>query len=177
MELKNRYEISGNELHLYLDRRNEDHLITRVDLDMFDKLKQLNVKWYAKWDKNTQGYYAQATKYMGKVDGKYKYKTMYLHKTVMNYEGKDKVDHIDHDTLNNIKANLRILKNRKNLVNRVGPNKNSTTGVRNVSYIKNTQTYRVQIQINGQKTVIGDFNTLDEAASCAEQCRELYYKI
>jgi hypothetical protein len=106
--LKNKYFIDDNKLYLYLNRRNKEPLITVVDLEDFKKLEDENVQWFSKWDEDIQSYYAQATKYLGKIDGKFRNKTLYLHKIILGYSGKNKIDHINHDTLDNRKENLRI---------------------------------------------------------------------
>ncbi|MBD8839392.1 HNH endonuclease [Paenibacillus sp. CFBP 13594] len=178
IKLKNSYRIEGNDLILILDRRNNAPLETIVDLDIIHKLKESDLKFSAKWDSHTGGYYVQACKYLGVIEKKkYKYKTVYLHKFVLGYEGKHKVDHIDHNTLNNRRENLRILESRKNSLNRNGANKNSKTGVRNVCFNKSMGLFQVQFQVNGKNTTFGFFSSLQEAKVFAEKTRDNIYKI
>ncbi|MFD0587696.1 hypothetical protein ACFQZE_06750 [Paenibacillus sp. GCM10027627] len=177
INLKNRFEIHNDELVLFLDRRNEESLKTVVDLDNLKKLCEENVKWYPKWDEDIQSYYAQATKYLG-VDqnGKYKYKTLYLHKYVLDYAGRMKVDHINHDTLNNKRNNLRTLKDSHNSTNRKSKNKNNKSGYRNVCWIKSEQKWIVQISINKKNTRLGSFDDVHEAGRFAAAMRTKFYK-
>ena len=48
--------------------------------------------------------------------------SMYMHRLIMSPTGKDVVDHIDGDSLNNTRSNLRICTHAENLRNR-GPAK------------------------------------------------------
>jgi hypothetical protein len=60
---------------------------------------------------NTKNKYARCTIYLGKINGNYKYETLYLHHFILNVKDKNinVVDHIDADrTLDNRKNNLRL---------------------------------------------------------------------
>jgi hypothetical protein len=84
------------------------------------------------------------------INGKEKNRPVKLHRYLMNAKENDFIDHIDHNTLNNCKSNLRITINKKNIRHRKGANSNNTTtGVRNVNWIKNEQCYKVQIMKDG----------------------------
>jgi hypothetical protein len=87
------------------------------------------------------------------------------------------VDHINHDTLDNRKCNLRIADTSDNSRHRKGRNRNNVTGYRNVSYIKNCKglPYWVQIMIDGKNTVVGKFNNPEDAGEYAEKMRKKYY--
>jgi hypothetical protein len=68
---------------------------------------------------------------------------------IVDAQDDEVVDHIDHDTMNNKKENLRVTKFIKNVANRKGANSNNKTGVRNVNYIEKLDEYWVQIMKNG----------------------------
>ncbi len=70
------------------------------------------------------GFYAR-----GHVSGK----SIYLHRFILDAPSGRDVDHIDHDTLNNRRANLRIVTHQQNGDNRKSANRNSQTGIRGVS--------------------------------------------
>lgn len=91
----------------------------------------------------------------------------------MGVEGKTYVDHINHDTLDNRRVNLRILSGSNNSANRKGANKNSKTGVRNVNWIEKEHCYKVQIMKNYQ-SYKWDFpaDQFDEACKFAEEKRK-----
>lgn len=76
------------------------------------------------------------------------------------------VDHIDRDTLNNTKANLRVCTNAENLYNRVA-NKNNPTKFKGVTLFKRKRSrlrYRARISINNKSISLGLFDTPIEAA-------------
>jgi hypothetical protein len=173
--LKNKYSINGEIVIIYLEKRNGDILETYIDAKYLDKVQQLDLSWYAKWAKNTQSYYAQASKYLGKVGGKYKYKNYYLHRVICPTEKHIVIDHIDHNTLNNLESNLKPKTNQYNSTKRKGANQNGSTGIRNVSYSKKLNKYIVQLQINGKNKCFGRFDDLEEAKRCAEENRKKYY--
>jgi hypothetical protein len=90
-------------------------------------------------------------------------------------ETKQVVDHLNHNTLDNRKHNLRIVSIDENNRNRRGANRNTSTGVRNVSYSKTDNKYIVQLQVNGKNTVFGRFDSLEEAAELANIKRKEIY--
>lgn len=57
----------------------------------------------------------------------------YLHRFIMNAPKGRQVDHINHDTLDNRRANLRVVNNQENNANRDGAYNTSRTGIRGVS--------------------------------------------
>lgn len=85
----------------------------------------------------------------------------YLHRFILNCNDNDKqVDHINHDTLDNRKSNLRICSSSENRCNvRVG--NNNKLGIKNINLTRNN-TYQVRITKNG-KVIHKNFKTLEEA--------------
>ena len=81
---------------------------------------------------NSMGGYYAATK----VDGK----TTYMHRMVTHAPYKSQVDHINHDTLDNRRENLRVLSVEDNNANRNGAYSTSRTGIRGVS-VHNTNNH------------------------------------
>jgi len=136
---------------------------------------ELDGKIFARYNWSNQQYYASMNRRSG-VDknGKPKYHLVRLHKYILGIDRYDKsvfVDHINHDTLDNRRENLRIVQAGNNSANRKGANSNSSTGVRNVSYIGGK--YLVQIMKNGIRNK-WDFgkDQFDEACEFAEQKRK-----
>jgi len=74
------------------------------------------------------GYYAATG--VSRADGRQT--TLYLHRLLMGTPPGLKTDHINHDTLDNRRSNLRVVTNRQNNENRNGAHKNSKTGIRGV---------------------------------------------
>jgi len=138
----------------------------------------MNVKWFSFWSKTAKSYYAAACQYNG-TDGKGRSingKTLYLHRCLMDAKKHEYVDHIDHDTLNNKRYNLRLASNSNNNKHRGKINTNNTSGYRNVCWVSSKEQWRVQLQINGKCVRFGDFDDVDEAGTLAEEMRKKYYK-
>jgi hypothetical protein len=174
--LKNKYRIEGNDVFMELNDRKGNIIETVFDISDFEKIKEFNYKWFANWKETAHSYYVQSTVYLGTFDGKPKYKGTYLHKYIMESEGNMVVDHIDNNSLNNRRSNLRILDTKLNLVNRKGANKNSKTGIRNVTYSESENKYIVQIVLNGINQRVGKFDNIDDAEKCATKFRNKYYE-
>lgn len=88
---------------------------------------------------------------------------------------KCQIDHINHNTLDNRKENLRMVKQDENLKHRKGKNSNNTSGYRNVSWNKYYEKYVVQLQVNGKNTIFGYFDDVHEAGRIAKEKRKEIY--
>lgn len=172
--MKNKYEVRGDITAIFLVNRKGEVYETIIDTDDLERVKEVNLSWHLEWDKKVGKYYCKASEYLGIIDGKPKYKTIRLHKFIVNFKGQH-VDHLNHDTLDNRKTNLKDKSAQENLFNRSGANSNSTTGYRNVSYISKEDKYIVQLQINGKNKRFGKFDDVHEAGMFAEQMRNKYY--
>jgi len=88
------------------------------------------------------------------VDGKRK--TTTLHRYLMRCTNRDGkyVDHIDGNTLNNSKSNLRVCTNAENCRNQKRKS-NNTSGYKGVSYHKLTGKWQAQIRANGKVFYLG----------------------
>jgi len=83
-------------------------------------------------------------------------------------------DHINHDTLDNRRENLRVVNRTQNTQNRSGATKASGTGIRNVGYDKRRGTYCVSLKCAGRKVWLGSTKNIDAAARMAEEGRRKY---
>jgi len=94
-----------------------------------------------------------------------------LHNLVM---GVDRVDHKDHDTLNNRKKNLREYAGGQNRQN-AKINGNSKSGVKNVFKEKATGKWMVCVSANKVRHYIGRFDILEDAQKAAQVARDKYH--
>lgn len=74
----------------------------------------------------------------------------------------EKCDHINGNSLDNRRANLRLVTLQENAMNRRLGNR-STTGFKGVSFKKQTGRYEAYICKNGKQKHIGYYNTPEEA--------------
>lgn len=85
------------------------------------------------------------------------------------------IDHIDHNTLNNQKSNLRICSNADNIRNgklRVN-NKSGYTGVR---YRKDRKKWYAYIKVNYKNITLGTYKTKEEAINARKEAEIKYFK-
>lgn len=109
-------------------------------------------------------------------DGKMHGTTVYLHRWIYDEQGYDiKVDHINHDKLDNRRENLRVTNHNDNCKNRYAKNSNNKSGYRNVFWDKQKQMWSVGLCINHRRIQIGYYNDLEEAGRIAEESRTKYY--
>jgi hypothetical protein len=173
----NKYEIKDNYviIHIYETKKDIDNLCY-VDLDGLECLKKYNMTWFIKYNRDKKLKYAQANKRVHDEKGRLKYSTILMHRLLMNItDSKIKVDHEDHDTLNNRKYNLRVSVNDENTKHRKGKNSNNKSGYRNVCWNKDCNKWSVQIIVNGKNHIIKMFDDVNEAGKFAELKRKELY--
>lgn len=158
-----------------LRRKEGDNFWTVIDLEDLEYVSKWT--WYARYNWSNQKYYATHTVY--NPETKQASQTMDLQYYLIN-QNRDtniRVDHIEHDTLDNRRSNLRVSTNDENTKHRKGKNSNNVSGYRNVAYIKNIKgtPYHVQLMVNGKNTVLGKFSDVHEAGAYAKKMREELY--
>jgi hypothetical protein len=170
----NEYKIFDDYVIIYFKKRNGEIYESYIDKEDLQKLITLNWSWNLVLDKYTQTYYVKTSEYLGVINKKSKHKTHYLHRIIMDYNGNDIIDHINHNTLDNRKINLRIILKPNNEKNRKGKNINNTSGYRNVCWIKGF--WKVQLQVDGKNYRFPEnFTNVDEAGKFAEEKRKEIY--
>lgn len=103
-----------------------------------------------------------------------------LHRVIMErilgtpLSPKMEVDHIDGNSLNNRRSNLRLATHQQNSRNRK-LNKNSGTGFKGVSYRKDNHKWRAIIVVNQCNICLGQFDTPQEAHEAYCKAAEKYF--
>lgn len=164
-------DTENNIAKIELHRRNEENFWATIDLEDLDRVIDFPYTWYAKYNHTNDGFYVYASQYNTETQ---KCNPIFLHQFIMNANGQT-VDHINNDTFDNRKSNLRITADTDNSKNRKGKNKNNTSGYRNVSWSKQDQKWIVQLQIEKKNKVLGRFDDVHEAGKFAEEMRQKYY--
>ena len=133
----------------------------------YEKLKNSfnNLKWSI--TKNRDKLYVQK-----RVNGK----NIYLHRFITNCPIGKYVDHINHNTLDNRKENLRITNNADNLRNGTIRN-NNTTGTNGVYYDKSRNKYVAHIKVNYKTKFLGRFDTLKDAIKKRKEAELIYWAL
>jgi len=100
-----------------------------------------------------------------------KYKTVYLHRMLLNAQPGEYVDHINGNPCDNRKVNLRITTNQQNCENKHGTYSNNTSGYRGVSFDKQHKKYEAYYWKHYKKYNVGYFEDIEDAAAAVTLAR------
>jgi len=132
------------------------------DID-FEWLSKFN--WFANLD--VGGYVSARANHKGTL--------LKMHRMIMAaYDSNVIVDHIDRNSLNNQRNNLRICTKRENHCN-IGLTVRNTSGYKGVNFYKITNRWVAKISINGLRKSIGYFDTKEEAALAYNEMAKLHH--
>lgn len=133
--------------------KNQIAIVDDEDFQTFGSLK-----WFALQGGSGGGFYA-ARKYY--VDGRRV--NLMLHRVILSAPSNICVDHINGNSLDNRRKNLRFATIGQNQRNR-RLNVNNKTGFKGVSFCKTNQKFRASISYNSKLKNLGLFLTAEEAA-------------
>jgi hypothetical protein len=117
-----------------------------------------------KWHCTKIGYAARTIR--SKDGGKKK--CIYMHRLIMDAQPGFEIDHIDGDTLNNQRGNLRQATYGQNKVN-TGLRRTNTSGYKGVVWHKQCLKWKAEITINSKNRHLGLFSTKEEAAKAYDK--------
>lgn len=89
--------------------------------------------------------------------------SLYMHRFIMNAPKGLVVDHINGNTLDNRKKNLRVVTHSFNLLHHVRLQKRNTSGIAGVSWHKKAQKWSANKQLNKENVYLGLFLSKEEA--------------
>ncbi|ATO12207.1 AP2 domain-containing protein [Bacillus velezensis] len=124
-------------------------LVSEEDFDGLSKYK---------WHRRSSDGYAARTVYN---DGKFK--TVRMHREIMNPPKGFVIDHINRDRLDNRRDNLRIATASQNIANSIKPSTNSS-GYKGVQYRKDQGRWRACIRVNKKPISLGQYDSAEKAA-------------
>ena len=128
-----------------------------IDEEDYEKAKQYH--WFIQ-----AGYASTNIKENGERD------IIRLHRLLLNYFGKLYIDHINHNTLDNRKCNLRLVTSRENQQNRT-PKKQGCIGV-----YKSGKKYMASIKANGKDLYLGTFEKFEDAVKARKDAELKYFE-
>ncbi len=142
------------------------------------KVSDKDHKWLKKdtWMENPGGY-AYKKIYLGKINGKYKYKSILMHRLILGVQNpKTYTDHINGDKLDNRRSNLRPCTSSDNPKNSELAVTNKS-GYKGVSWYSPGKKWRVTISQNNKSRNLGYYTSKDEAALVYNKyAKQLYGK-
>lgn len=118
-----------------------------------------------RWRRTVGGYVSRGTRVAGQQ------RTILLHHQVLGIIDGREVDHINGDSLDCRRANLREITHAGNLQNRRGANRGSRSRHRGVTWDKRTGRWLAQVMIDGRNHFLGRFDDEDEAGAAAAAFR------
>jgi len=108
-------------------------------------------------------------------------KKLYIHRVILAAGPNEMVDHINGDTLDNRRANLRITTSQGNAQNRAKvrtyKKKLPTSVYIGVSWVKARGVYRAYIRLNGKQIHLGYFVDPVEAAKAYDRAATEHYEV
>jgi hypothetical protein len=139
--------------------------VTKVDASDFEFLSQW--EWQATYTPSTKGW--TAVRYAKTSTGKVG--PIPMHRVIMSAPPGLDVDHRDHDSLNNVRSNLRVCTRSQNLAN-TRKRQNCTSQFKGVSFDPRRKLWALQISSGGKRVVMKRFDNelvaaraYDEAAT------------
>ena len=152
----NRYEIYGEIVKGYTFNGG----VFYFDLEDWDLVTQ-----YC-WTKDFNGYIVSRDPVTGE--------SIRIHRLVMHAREGEVVDHINHQTTNNCKSNLRIVTQRENQAN-ARIQKNNTSGVCGVNFDWSRNKWQAYITHEGKRMQLGRFDCFEDAVIARKEAEEQYF--
>lgn len=140
-----------------------------VDDEDFDELSKF--KWFADYAKGIKTFYAGRNVPLGS----YKQGKLKMHRVILKAKTGQIVDHINHDTLDNRKQNLRIttkLGNNQNAKKR----KDNSSGYKGVTWYEPNQKFVAKIRVMGKLIHLGYHTSPVVLAQKYNRAAQIYHK-
>ena len=145
-----------------------------IDDEDFERVSSMNWQLDCYRYKKRNKAYFRAAYY--KKEGNKTYTSLWLHRFIMNQPSWNNkvIDHINGDTLDNRKENLRICEQLGNSQNR-SINKNNLSGYKGVGFHKPTNKWKARIGVKWQRICLGYFDTAEEAYKAYCEASKKYH--
>lgn len=161
----NTCEICGSSTSIEVIRTNGERFVVLVDTPDLELLKEHNHK---------VGIYKHPFYKEAYARIKVNRRWVALHRWLINAPSGLLVDHINHNTLDNRRTNLRLATDSENQQNRSGAESKSKSGIRGVHWRDSCRKWVAEIRVNRKKKHIGYFNSAEEADKAVKAARARY---
>ena len=152
----NRYETYG-EVVIGYTAKGESFYIDHCDLALIQPFS---------WYKTNAGYIATRERDSNEP--------ILLHRLIMGVDKDLVIDHINHNTVDNRRVNLRVSTYHENMYNKV-VRKDNRSGTTGVSWNTQKQKWQAFITVEGKKHHLGFFADKEKAASARKSAEEKYF--
>lgn len=167
----NKIIVEGDIARMFLTRRDGTIIETIFDAEDVLKVQSHPYRWGVHYERRIGNFYVVSVIRDGN-----KYRQVRLHRFITNCPEGYVPDHINHNTLDNRKSNLRIVPQAVNLQNKNGAYKSSKSGVRGVYWHKVTGKWYARVCLNG-KEVYGElFANFEDACRAVNEARKRIYE-
>lgn len=168
--MNNEYEIRGDITAIFLRNRAGIIYETIIDTDDLERVMEFPNKWVGNLP-DTKGAPPYVVGTMT-IDTNRLKKQFRLHRWILNPPDNLKIDHINHDTLNNRRSNIRVCSNEENMWNRrvCAVNKYGISGI-----YKSFRKWQVRLRVNGKVLYLGSFYSIEEATICRRNAENQYF--
>ena len=158
----NSYEVRGDVTALRLPAGRKTHVDTLIDTTDLSLVVSSGNTWRA-----SRGPYTSYAVGRARRDGHET--SVKLHRFILGAPDGVIVDHIDHDGLNNRRANLRLTDQTGNMLNRRGPTCRSQSGFRGVVAGPRPGDWKARVQVEGKVQQLGVFSSKEAAAEAVRR--------
>lgn len=151
--------------------KGQQTIIDAIDADL------AQLKWHANYMPTGNGYYYARR---GLFENAKQTGSSYLHHEILEriigrtLKGNERCDHIDRNTLNNRRNNLRLATVSQNRMNSK-TSKHNTSGRKGVYWHKRISKWEVRINIDKKEKHLGFFNDYEDAVKCRVEAEQKYY--
>lgn len=161
--MKNNYQILDDKCFVFLGAGLE----TIIDKEDFDLINSFSERWVVHREVKTKACYCKIRQ---SRPGR-KEQTMRMSRVILGVSNPELVvDHINHNTLDNTRTNLRSVTRRQNSHNQIKPHVNNKSGFIGVSRHQNA--FIAQVNEGKRKIYLGSFSTPEEAAQRYQEYKQ-----
>ena len=98
-----------------------------------------------------------------------------IHRFILDCNKNDVVDHINGNTLDNRKQNLRICSQQQNTMNNSNIRSNNTSGYKGVTWDKSKNKWTAQITVNYKNIHLGRYDKIEDAIKERQKAEIKYF--